>query len=109
MTQEASVIGKRVPRSDALEKVTGKTVYGFDFKLPGMLHAKLLWSERAHARILAIHTAGAESLSGVRAVVTAADLPEGRGKIRGGFGPTDPWLLARGKGAFVGGPGGGVV
>ena len=109
MAQEASVIGKRVPRSDALEKVTGKTVYGFDFKLPGMLHTKLLWSERAHARILAIHTAGAESLSGVRAVVTAADLQEGRGKIRGVFGPTDRWLLARGKVRFVGEPVAAVV
>jgi CO/xanthine dehydrogenase Mo-binding subunit len=101
---EASLIGRRIPRSDAREKVMGRAVFGIDFKLPGMLHARPLLSEHAHARILSLDTKAAEELAGVRAVVTAADLAEGRGKIRGVFGPTDRWSLARGKVRFAGEP-----
>ena len=49
-------IGKRVPKLDALEKVTGKAVYPQDLKLPGMLYSKILWSEHAHAEIIEIDT-----------------------------------------------------
>jgi xanthine dehydrogenase molybdenum-binding subunit len=68
-------IGKRVPKLDALEKVTGKAVYPQDIRLPGMLHGKILWSEHAHAEILDIDTSAAESLPGVLAVITAKDMP----------------------------------
>ena len=46
-----SVVGKRVPKPDALDKVTGRVIYGHDLRLPGMLHGKILYSEQAHARI----------------------------------------------------------
>lgn len=68
-------IGKRVPKLDGLEKVTGKAVYPQDIRLPGMLQAKILWSEHPHAEILDIDTSAAEKLPGVLAVITANDMP----------------------------------
>jgi CO/xanthine dehydrogenase Mo-binding subunit len=69
------VIGTRPIRPDGLEKVTGQAKYGADIMLPGMLHGKMLRSPFAHARILKIDTSAAAALPGVKAVVTAADLP----------------------------------
>lgn len=72
--QELSLVGRSVPRVDALEKVTGSAKYGVDLELPRMLHAKVLRSKHPHARILSIDTSEAEKLPGVRAVVTAKDV-----------------------------------
>lgn len=70
------VIGTRPIRPDGIDKVTGRAVYGADLRLPGMLFGAVLRSPHAHARILAIDTSQAEALPGVKAVITAADLPE---------------------------------
>ncbi|HJZ30673.1 MAG TPA: xanthine dehydrogenase family protein molybdopterin-binding subunit [Hyphomicrobiaceae bacterium] len=70
------VVGKRLPRVDARQRVTGEAIYPADLALPGMVHAKLLRSPLAHARILGIDTRRARALPGVLAVVTAADFPE---------------------------------
>jgi 4-hydroxybenzoyl-CoA reductase subunit alpha len=70
---EFSVIGKRVPRVDAREKVTGEAKYAADYSLPDMLWCKVLRSPYAHARILNIDTSRAERLPGVKAVVTGKD------------------------------------
>src|SRR3990172_8297249 len=51
---EYRVVGKPAPRIEGVGKVTGKTVYADDMKLPGMLHAKVLGSPYAHARITSI-------------------------------------------------------
>jgi len=69
-------IGLRIPRVDAPEKVAGKTLYVDDLKLPGLLQARLLRSPHAHAKIKRIDTSKAKALPGVRAVLTAADIPE---------------------------------
>ena len=69
-------VGKPITRIEGVGKVTGKTVYADDMQLPRMLHAKVLGSPYAHARIKAIHTGKAREHPGVEAVVTAADLPE---------------------------------
>ena len=66
-------IGKRMPRVDSRTKVMGKAKYTADIKLPGMLVGKVLRSTLAHARILSIDTSKAESLPGVKAVVTGKD------------------------------------
>ncbi|MCU6711929.1 xanthine dehydrogenase family protein molybdopterin-binding subunit [Paenibacillus sp. J5C_2022] len=63
-------IGNSTYRKEALEKVTGTAKYTDDYTTPGMLHAKLVVSPYAHARIKAIDTAEALSVPGVRAVVT---------------------------------------
>jgi putative selenate reductase molybdopterin-binding subunit len=70
-----SVIGKRVPQVDAVEKATGEARYLPDIKLPGMLYGKILRSPIPHARILHIDTEKAERFKGVRAVLTARDTP----------------------------------
>jgi 4-hydroxybenzoyl-CoA reductase alpha subunit len=70
---EFSVIGKRMPRVDAREKVTGEAKYAADYSLPGMLWCKLLRSPYPHARILNIDTSKAEKLAGVKAVITGKD------------------------------------
>ena len=71
---ELKVVGKSVPRVDALDKVTGGAKYCSDFKVPGMLHGKILRSSYPHARIVSIDTSKAEKLPGVRAVVTGKDV-----------------------------------
>jgi len=68
-------VGKSLPRIDAQGKVTGKTLYSGDLQKPGMLHMKILFAERSHARVKNIFTANAESLAGVLAVYTAKDVP----------------------------------
>ena len=76
--KEFAVVGKRIPKTDAPDKVTGRATYGQDFKLPGMLHGAIRYSDHAHARILSIDTSKAEALEGVKCVVTAVDVPETR-------------------------------
>ena len=70
---EFSVIGERVPRVDAREKVIGEAKYAADYSLPGMLWCKLLRSPYPHARILNIDATKALNLPGVKAVVTGPD------------------------------------
>src|SRR5688572_4126991 len=74
-TRDVRGIGLSIPRADGAEKVTGHVQYVADIKPRGLLHAKLLRSPHAHARILGIDTSKARALPGVRAVVTAADIP----------------------------------
>ena len=70
---EFSVIGQRVPRVDAREKVTGEAKYSADYSLPGMLWCKLLRSPFPHARIINIDTSQAAKLPGVKAIITGKD------------------------------------
>ena len=72
---EYNVVGKRPVRPDGVDKVTGRAQYGADVQLNGLLHAKVLRSPHAHARIKSINTAQAAAYPGVQAVVTAQDLP----------------------------------
>ncbi len=82
--EQYSVIGKRLPRVDAPEKITGQAKYAADYSLPGMLWCKVLRSPYAHARILNIDTSRAERLPGVKAVITGKDF----GGWTWGFMPT---------------------
>jgi len=75
------VIGTRPIRHDGVDKVIGRAKYGADYAFPGMLHGKVLRSPHAHAKIKSIKTAKALKLPGVKAVVTAADLPQADDKI----------------------------
>ncbi len=73
-----SVVGKSIPRVDALDKVLGRARFTADLhrNFPGLLHIKTLRSPYPHARIVTLDTSAAETLSGVRAVVTGKDCPE---------------------------------
>jgi xanthine dehydrogenase molybdenum-binding subunit len=67
--KEFSIVGKRIPRIDAYERVTGQAQYTGDIQLPGMLYARVLRSPHPHARILSIDTSKAEKLPGVKAII----------------------------------------
>ncbi|MBV9120536.1 MAG: molybdopterin-dependent oxidoreductase [Chloroflexi bacterium] len=71
-----SVIGTRVPKQDAVLKVTGQENYLPNLRLPGLLHGKILRSRYAHAEIVRIDASPAERLPGVACVPTAADTPQ---------------------------------
>jgi len=68
-------VGRRVTRVDAADKVTGSALYVDDLCLPGMLHAAVVLPHIAHARLAGLDTGRALALPGVRAVVTAKDIP----------------------------------
>ncbi len=74
--QDFKVVGSRPKRPDGIDKVTGRARYGADMSAPGQLVALMLRSPHAHARIVKIDTSKAEKLAGVKAVLTAADLPD---------------------------------
>jgi len=67
-------IGKRTPRPDGADKVTGRAAYAADGTMPGMIWGKILRSSHPHARIKSIDTSKAEKLPGVKAVMTAKDI-----------------------------------
>ncbi len=68
-------IGRSVARVDARAKVTGEAMYPGDLTMPGMLHGKILFAGRPHARILRIDTSAAMAVPGVVAILTARDVP----------------------------------
>ncbi|MER8698843.1 xanthine dehydrogenase family protein molybdopterin-binding subunit [Mesorhizobium sp. M1273] len=69
-------VGTRPIRPDGVDKVTGRARYGADFNMAGQLVGRVLRSPHAHATIRKIDTSKAEKLAGVKAVITAADLPD---------------------------------
>lgn len=75
-SQRFKSVGTRPLRPDGVDKVTGRARYGADFNMPGQLVARVLRSPHAHARIVRIDTRAAEALKGVKAVVTAEDMPD---------------------------------
>ena len=95
-----SVIGKRIPHRDAVEKVKGTAAFTADIRLNGMLHAKILRSHVPHARIGKIDISEALKLKGVKAVVTAEDTP----RIKYSISPTwaDKMVLADEKVNYIG-------
>ncbi len=73
--QQTPAVGQRVTRPDSRPHITGQTRYIDDMTFPNMLHAKILRSEYAHARIKSIDVSGAESMPGVVATLTGAEIP----------------------------------
>jgi len=70
---DESVKRNMIPRQDAYERVSGQAVYTRDVCLPGMLHAKILTSPYAHAKIRSMDTSRAEALTGVRDILKYDD------------------------------------
>ncbi|HEX5275554.1 MAG TPA: xanthine dehydrogenase family protein molybdopterin-binding subunit [Candidatus Rubrimentiphilum sp.] len=93
-----TLIGRAVPRPDALGKVTGTSMYPADLVRADMVQLKAVFANRAHARILSVETSAALAHPGVIAVFTAADVPFNR------FGliDDDQPLLCDDKVRFVG-------
>jgi CO/xanthine dehydrogenase Mo-binding subunit len=92
------VIGTAVQRVDAVEKVTGKSAFVGDVRIPRMLHGAVVRSPHAHARIVSVDTTLAERLPGVHAVVTGADTA----RIKWGAFRPDLYPLALDRVRYVG-------
>jgi len=72
--RKTAVIGRREPRVDAYERVSGTAVYPSDVVLPNMLYGALLRCPHAHARVRKVDASAAEKMDGVHAVLTGASL-----------------------------------
>ena len=96
MTTE--VIGQPLPMVDGRPKVTGRLTYTPDITLPGMVHARLVISPYAHARIRSLSVEEARRVPGVIAILTAQDMPDVPPRNR------HLLLLARDRVIFAGQP-----
>ncbi len=74
--REFTQIGQPAKRVDGRERVTGAARYTYDIQPPGLLYSAVLRSPHAHARVLSVDTSKAEALPGVRAVVSARNVPD---------------------------------
>src|SRR6266550_640918 len=73
-TTQHNTVGKRTRRQDGVDKVRGSTRYAGDISMPVLLHARLVLSPFAHARIVKIDTSPALEVPGVKAVYTSETL-----------------------------------
>src|SRR5215510_7928673 len=100
--KKLKIVGTSPVKHDGIDKVTGRAKFGADVFLPGMLVGKILRSRHPHAIIKSIDTSAAETLSGVKAVVTRADFPElPKGSVAGDMSRN---AMAREKALYDGHP-----
>jgi isoquinoline 1-oxidoreductase beta subunit len=64
-----NVIGQPVQRIDVPDKVTGKAIYGYDVRVPGMLYGAVLRPPTIAAKLKSVTAGSAESIEGVKKVV----------------------------------------
>jgi CO/xanthine dehydrogenase Mo-binding subunit len=76
MAKELKIVGKRHPKIDGAERVSGQATYASDIYLPGMLYGKILRSPHPHAKVVSIDAEKAKALPGVKAVITAKDIAD---------------------------------
>src|SRR5581483_3127094 len=79
---DTKYVGRDYTTPDLVAKVTGRAKYAEDYRADGMLFAKLLLSPMPHARVTGIDTRAALAMPGVKAVLTADDLPDLKGAER---------------------------
>src|SRR4051812_22242940 len=72
---EHKLVGGNYTTPDLVAKVTGKAKYAEDFRVEGMLFTKLLLSPLPHGRVTHLDFSAAAAMPGVKAIVTADDLP----------------------------------
>jgi 4-hydroxybenzoyl-CoA reductase subunit alpha len=73
-----NVLSSRAARLDAPAKATGRAIYTDDIVYPAMLFGAILHSTKAHAKLVKVDISKAEALEGVKAVITAQDVPATR-------------------------------
>jgi xanthine dehydrogenase molybdenum-binding subunit len=76
---DQKLVGQNYTPPDLIAKVTGRAKYAEDYRADGMLFTKLLLSPMPHARVRRIDSRAALAMPGVKAILTADDLPEVRG------------------------------
>jgi xanthine dehydrogenase molybdenum-binding subunit len=86
--KDFNFVGKEFPRKDGYARVTGKEKYAIDITLPDMLHARVVASPHAHARIISVDTSEAEAMGAI--CLTFEDIPKVRYNERL---VTVPWAL----------------
>src|SRR4051795_9133939 len=79
---DTKLVGQNYTTPDLIAKVTGRAKYAEDYRADGMLFTKLLLSPMPHARVRGIDTRAALALPGVKAILTADDLPDLHGAER---------------------------
>src|SRR5712664_4955026 len=79
---DQKLTGQNYTPLDLVAKVTGRAKYAEDYRADGMLFTKLLLSPMPHARVRRIDTRAALAMPGVKAILTADDLPDLRGAER---------------------------
>src|SRR3989442_2283359 len=79
---DQKLIGQNYTPPDLVAKVTGRAKYAEDYRADGMLFAKLLLSPMPHARVRHLDLRAALAMPGVKAILTADDLPDLRGAER---------------------------
>jgi xanthine dehydrogenase molybdenum-binding subunit len=79
---DQKLVGSNYTPPDLMAKVTGRAKYAEDYRADGMLFTKLLLSPMPHARVRRIDTHAALALPGVKAILTADDLPDLKGAER---------------------------
>src|SRR5262250_3882622 len=72
---DQKLVGQNYTPPDLVANVTGRAKYAEDYRAEGMLFAKLLLSPMPHARVRHIETRAASAMPGVKAILTADDLP----------------------------------
>ncbi len=75
MKKSFSVVGRSVPKIDALNKALGKAIYSEDLLFPGMLFGRVLRAGIPHARVEKIDVSKAREKDGVACILTAEDIP----------------------------------
>jgi len=79
---DQKLVGQNYTPPDLVAKVTGRAKYAEDYRVDGMLFAKLLLSPMPHARVIGVDARAALAMPGVKAILTADDLPDLRGAER---------------------------
>jgi len=79
---ETKLVGQNYTTPDLIAKVTGRAKYAEDYRVDGMLFTKLLLSPMPHARVRHIDASAALAMPGVKAILTADDLPDLKGAER---------------------------
>ena len=100
ISRNLQVVGREADRKDAVPKTTGAATYTVDVSFPGMLHAKVLRSPHAHARVTSVDASNARSMPGVHAVITR-DALDGLNPTYGYFIKDQP-IVAMDKVRYIG-------
>ena len=101
-------VGRRMPRREDAELLTGQGRFVGDLHRPGMLHAAFVRSPFPHAKITSIDADGARAMRGVHAVLSGSDLPDDLGAQPNthlfGERETPYYALARDRARYAGEP-----
>ena len=82
MSETPRLVGSNYTPPDLVAKVTGRAKYAEDYKAEGMLFCKLLLSPMPHCRVTGMDLNAALDMPGVKAILTADDLPDLKGAER---------------------------